>query len=499
MFKLIIRAVAAILVVGGLSLGNATQGSQDSNLHVAPVSEPSSLAKPVHSAESTQSVETETEPEVFIQEPATSVEPETNLDSSPKVVTPKSTKTAADVARTANETIFTTMASQSGAPWGLDKLDGTRDNTYNYISDGTGVRIYIVDTGVNATHREFGSRVIDGYDAFGENLDQTDCDGHGTHVAGIAAGNYYGVAKAATIVPVRVMDCNGVGNTTTLTSGINWILANHSGGTGIVNMSIGGRKDELVDSAVSRLVSAGMIVVAAAGNSNVDACGISPASAPGVIAVGATDQSDAKTSFSNWGQCVDISAPGDRINSANAADDNISLRMSGTSQASPFVAGAIATYLSSGFLKNPAEAQTYVQQLAVNGVVRVQVEPEESVEPIPAPVVEPEPVTPEPEPSIPPAVDEPIVPEYDVSVIAVEDGPMFGLLSWSQISSSSGYKIYRTSPERPTWKVYGAFTNNLKTEMLIVTDVGKFARYRVVAIVDSKEIEIGEITHAPVN
>lgn len=438
---------------------------------------------------------------VVVEEPSPVTDKEVpSATTKPEAVNaPAKLKTADEVAKSPNETIFTTMATQTGVTWGLDAIDGTRDGAYTYISDGAGVRIYIVDTGVDATHREFGSRVVDGFDAFGQNLDQTDCNGHGTHVAGIAAGNYYGVAKAATIVPVRVMDCDGRGNTTTLTAGIDWILAAHSGGTGIVNMSIGGNKDQEVNAAVSRLISSGLVVVAAAGNSNADACNYSPGSAQGVIAVGATDQSDLKASFSNWGSCVDVSAPGVRINSANAADDNISLRMSGTSQASPFVAGAIATYLSNKSVTSPTQVEPYLRELAVDGIARVEAEPAPLPEPTPEPIVEPEPEPVEPEPSEPPVVDEPIVPEYYVTVSRVEDGPMFGELSWSQIDDASGYRVYRTSRQRPSWQLYGNFTSNLENNMLIVTDVGSSARYRVVAVIDAKEVEIGQVRHSPTN
>lgn len=410
---------------------------------------------------------------------------------------PVELKTAIDVAESLEETIFKTMTTQTGVTWGLDLVDGTSDGNYTYINDGAGIRIYIVDTGVDAAHPEFGGRVIDGFDAFGQNLDQTDCNGHGTHVAGIAAGSIFGVSKKATIVPVRVMDCNGVGNTTTLTAGIDWILANHSGGVGIVNMSIGGNKDAEVDAATFRLVSAGLVVVAAAGNSNQDACNFSPAGAQGVVAVAGVDRNQQKASFSNWGTCVDASAPGVRVNSANVDAYNISKQMSGTSQAAPFVAGAIATYLSGDSAMTARQAEFLLNELAQDGVVRVQAEPEEPVEPTPEPVVQPEPVAPEPEPSPSPVADEPILPEYEVSVIEVEDGPMFGMLSWSRVAGSDGYRVYRTSPERPSWKVYGAFTSSSKVQMLIVTDVGKIARYRVVAIIDSKEVEVGEITHSP--
>lgn len=481
MFKLISRAVAVALVVAGGILGNAIQDSKSNNFYVAPSPE---VARTTEVVKKTRD---------FVEGP---VDSDNEYSSeSPKSALPKAVKTAADMAKEPTETIFTTMTAQIGAPWGLDKLDGVRDNTYNYISDGAGIRIYIVDTGVDATHREFGSRVVDGYDAFGENLEQTDCDGHGTHVAGIAAGGYYGVAKAATIVPVRVMDCNGVGNTTTLTAGVNWILANHSSGfVGVVNMSIGGSKDQAVNDAVSKLISAGMIVVAAAGNSNSDACNFSPASAPGVIAVGATDQSDVKTSFSNWGECVDISAPGDKINSANAADHNVSLRMSGTSQASPFVAGAIATYLSSGSLTASYQAQAYAQELAVGGVVRVEEEPEIPVEPSPEPTVDPEPVLPEPEPSEPPAVDEPIIPE--VTVTQNGEGSFFGRLSWTSVEGASQYQIYKTGSIRPSWRLFWTSSSSA-TYRNISDKPGEIAIYRVVALVDGKEVLLGEVVYQP--
>ena len=270
------------------------------------------------------------------------------------------------------ETIFTTMETQSGAPWGLDRIDGQVDGTYSYPSSGAGIRIYIVDTGIDATHREFGSRVVAGFDAFNENLDQTDCQGHGTHVAGIAAGSYYGVAKAATLVPVRVLDCNGVGTTTTVLSGLKWILATQRGDPGVVNMSLSGEKDAEVDAATADLIAAGFIVTAAAGNSGKDACNTSPAGSSGVITVGAVDRDDRRASFSNWGGCVDIFAPGSYIGSANSLNHAISSQKSGTSQAAPFVAGILATYLSydSDSSSHDAELQLYdfaEKDVVVNG------------------------------------------------------------------------------------------------------------------------------------
>lgn len=411
-------------------------------------------------------------------------------------------KTADDVAEQPDETVFHIMASQSGVTWGLDRVDGSRDGTYNYVGNGSGVRIYIVDTGIDATHREFGSRVVNGFDAFGQNLDQTDCNGHGTHVAGIAAGSYYGVAKSATLVPVRVMDCNGVGNTTTLTDGIEWILASHSGGTGIVNMSLGGNKDERVNALTSRLVDAGLVVVVAAGNSGADACNYSPASARGAIAVAAIDMNDNRASFSNYGSCVDISAPGVQINSANSLNHSVSLKKSGTSQASPFVAGAIATYISQGQVTSPSQAESRLNELAQNGVVTVEVAPEELVEPAPEPIAEPEPLPQTPEPSPSPVVDEPSLPEpvsdvNDVIVIQSEPGSNVGTLKWPRIEGSDGYRVYKTTSLKPGWRLHWVAQEDW-FERTIVDKVGSTAIYKVFALVGGKEVEVGRFQYEPV-
>ena len=438
------------------------------------------------------------------------------------------------------ETVFTIMETQVGAPWGLDRIDGTSDGSYTYLSSGAGVRIYIVDTGVDATHKEFGSRVADGFDAFGQNLDQTDCHGHGTHVAGLAAGAYYGAAKASTIVPVRVLDCYGRGNTQSLIDGINWILSTHPGGPAIVNMSLGGSRDESVNSAASRLIAEGMTVIAAAGNSNVDACTFSPASAPGVIAVGATDKSDVRASFSNWGACVDVFAPGVLINSANSLDHNISSRRSGTSQAAPFVAGAVATYMSRGVVSSPDSVESYLYDIsepdvvvggdsARNNLVNVEKEtlpepepapepepePAPSIEPSPEPIVEPEPVLPEPEPSDPPVIDEPILPEpevtepepevtepepvepidYNIQAYQSEPGARTGWLKWDLIEGAT-YKIYKSSSIRPQLRQFALVKEGINRFLL--SDVhGSLSVYKIVAVIDSEELEMGEIKYTP--
>lgn len=440
------------------------------------------------------------------------------------------------------ETIFTIMDSQVNAPWGLDRIDGTKDDTYTYVSSGSGVRIYIVDTGVDATHREFGSRVVDGFDAFNENLDQVDCHGHGTHVAGLAAGAYYGAAKDSTIVPVRVLDCDGRGNTTTLLSGIEWILASHPGGLGIVNMSLGGERDEEVNAAAARLIASGLTVVAAAGNSGTDACNFSPASAFGVIAVGAIDKYDVRASFSNWGSCVDIFAPGVQITSANSLDHNISSRRSGTSQAAPYVAGAIATYMSNGSVSSPSSAESYLYDKSeadavVGGdsvrsnVVNVErevisepepervlePEPSQPVEPTPEPAVEPEPVAPEPEPSpspvvdepvtpepevsepepdVAPVVDDPVLPEYYVTVHQNSPGSLFGRVEWSPVDGADMYQILKTSSIRPEWRLFWA-TSKPVTHRNISEEPGSIAIYKVIAYVGSQAIELGEFEYLP--
>ena len=267
-----------------------------------------------------------------------------------------------------SENIYTTMDVQVEPTWGLDRIDGSVDGSYSYLSNGAGVRIYVVDTGVDSSHSDFSGRVLDGFDAFNQNLDQADCHGHGTHVAGIVGGSLYGVAKSATIVPVRVLNCSGQGTTSTLTAGISWILSNHPAGQpAVINMSLGGPKDNAVNAATSRLVEAGMIVIAAAGNSTLDACTFSPASTPGVISVGSINEQNTRSPFSNWGDCVDIFAPGSKITST-ARGGSFSQK-SGTSQAAGFVSGAIATYISAGLASNYFGAVNTVNLFSEKSVV----------------------------------------------------------------------------------------------------------------------------------
>ena len=242
--------------------------------------------------------------------------------------------------------------TQAGATWGLDRIDqisSPLSTTYNYSSTGSGVDAYVIDTGILGTHTEFTSRIKPGFSAIGSAADTLDCNGHGTHVSGTIGGSIYGVAKAVSLVPVRVLDCAGSGSTSGVIAGINWAIANHQLGVkAVANMSLGGGASSALDSAVNNLINDGVIVVVAAGNSRQDACKSSPARVPAAITVAASDVSDIFASFSNRGKCVDIIAPGVGITSDWIGSDTATNTISGTSMASPHVAGAVARALSVG-------------------------------------------------------------------------------------------------------------------------------------------------------
>ena len=240
----------------------------------------------------------------------------------------------------------------SGATWGLDRIDQISrplSTTYNYTSTGSGVNAYVIDTGILGTHTEFTSRMNPGFSAIGNAADTTDCNGHGTHVSGTIGGSTYGVAKAVSLVPVRVLDCAGSGSTSGVIAGINWAITNHQPGVkAVANMSLGGGASSALDTAVNNLINDGVIVVVAAGNSRQDACKSSPARVPAPITVAASDVNDIFASFSNRGKCVDIIAPGFGIASAWIGSNTATNTISGTSMASPHVAGAVARALSVG-------------------------------------------------------------------------------------------------------------------------------------------------------
>jgi len=254
-------------------------------------------------------------------------------------------------------------ATQSNPPWGLDRIDQRNrplNAIYTFNWTGSGVRAYVIDTGIRTTHTQFGGRASNVFDAFGGS--GADCNGHGTHVSGTIGGSTYGVAKSALLRGVRVLDCNGSGSTSGVIAGVDWVTNNHIN-PAVANMSLGGGASSSLDTAVNNLANSGVPIAVAAGNSNVDAWGTSPARAANAITVGSTTTSDARSSFSNFGTCLDIFAPGSGILSAWFSSDTATATLSGTSMASPHVAGVAALYKQF----SPGASATTTRNAIVNG------------------------------------------------------------------------------------------------------------------------------------
>jgi subtilisin family serine protease len=242
--------------------------------------------------------------------------------------------------------VYRISGTQTNPPsWGLDRIDQRNlplNQTYVYPDVTQTVRAYILDTGILTTHNDFGGRAVHGRDFVSNDNDATDCHGHGTHVAGTVGGTSFGVAKTAQLVAVRVLGCTGSGSTTGIISAIDWVAGDAAGRPAVANMSLGGGVSSSLDAAVTRSIAAGITYALAAGNENQNACNVSPARTPNAITVGATTNTDARASFSNWGTCVDIFAPGNGITSAWYTSASATNTISGTSMASPHVAGAAA-------------------------------------------------------------------------------------------------------------------------------------------------------------
>ncbi|MFF3646446.1 S8 family peptidase [Streptomyces sp. NPDC002564] len=265
-------------------------------------------------------------------------------------------------------------ATQSNAPWGLDRIDQPKlplSGTYTYPdSAGSGVTAYVIDTGVRITHSEISGRAVNGYDAVdGDNTAQ-DGNGHGTHVATTIAGKTYGVAKKAKIVAVRVLDNNGSGTTAGVVAGIDWVTSNHAAGApAVANLSLGGGASTTLDNAVKKSIADGVTYAVAAGNANTNAGNTSPARVPAAITVGATSNTDARASFSNYGSILDLFAPGVNITAGWNTSDTATNTISGTSMATPHVAGAAAVYLAGHTSATPAQVSTALVNGATPNVV----------------------------------------------------------------------------------------------------------------------------------
>lgn len=260
--------------------------------------------------------------------------------------------------------IMTKDATQSPTPsWGLDRIDQTNlplNNSYTYPGTASNVHSYTIDTGILLTHTQFTGRIGNGFDAVTPGGTANDCDGHGTHVTGTIGGSTYGVAKGATLHPVRVLGCTGSGSFAQVISGINWVAANRIL-PAVANMSLGGGQTASVDAATNALVAAGVFTAVSAGNSNDNSCFYSPAAAANATTVGSTTTTDARSSFSNYGTCVDVFAPGSSIFSSYIGSNTATATLSGTSMSSPHVAGVGALILSANPTWTPAQVDAAIK------------------------------------------------------------------------------------------------------------------------------------------
>jgi subtilisin family serine protease len=270
-----------------------------------------------------------------------------------------------------DKSVMLTQTTQLSPAWGLDRSD-QRDvplsASYTYLATGAGVRAYVVDTGILGSHVDFQGRVLSGYSAVSDGYGTTDCNGHGTHVAGTIAGATWGVAKDTSLIPVRVLGCDGSGTMSGVIAGIDWIAAN-AVKPAVVNMSLGGSASATLDAAIANTVAKGITVVVAAGNSSANACNYSPAREPSAITVGATASNDARASYSNFGTCLDLFAPGSGIRSTWHTSTTATSTLNGTSMASPHVAGLAAQILQASPFATPVQVTDAVKVAATTGKI----------------------------------------------------------------------------------------------------------------------------------
>ena len=269
-----------------------------------------------------------------------------------------------DVAYVEPDQVMSISTTESNATWGLDRVDQRArplSGTYTYTNTGAGVTAYIIDTGILFSHSDFGGRAVTGYDAVTSGGNAQDCNGHGTHVSGTVGGSKYGIAKGVRLVAVRVLSCSGSGSTSGVIAGVDWVTSHHAT-PAVANMSLGGGASTALDNAVANAIASGVTFGIAAGNGNrggvaQDACNSSPARVGAAITVGATDNSDRKASWSNYGTCLDIFAPGVSITSDWYTSTTATNTISGTSMATPHVVGVAALYLQSNPSATPQQVR----------------------------------------------------------------------------------------------------------------------------------------------
>ncbi|OEV03493.1 S8 family peptidase [Streptomyces oceani] len=272
------------------------------------------------------------------------------------------------VARVEADQRMRALGTQTNPPsWGLDRVDTAGlDGRYTYPETSSGVTTYVIDTGIRVSHEDFGSRASWGTNTVDGN--NTDCNGHGTHVAGTTGGTDYGVAKQTQLVAVKVLNCQGSGTTSGVVAGVDWVTQRATGPS-VANMSLGGGASATLDQAVSRSIGSGVTYAVAAGNANTNACNSSPARVPEAITVGATQRNDNRSSFSNYGRCLDLFAPGSNITSAWIGSDTDRNTISGTSMAAPHVAGAAALLAGANPSWSPRQIRDQLVTDAVDGAV----------------------------------------------------------------------------------------------------------------------------------